>query len=232
LNSYFRKYLILSIFGALFILAFALLVPADNAQVGNNEKNILGLVFIICCTIGITLAVKPDWLRSKIGRSFQSTSKQNAKVKNIEHKGHHPDCRRFLDHTIMLGERTVCAGCLGLAVGSMISIIITILYIEATIVFPRSSLFIMIIAGLFFIALNYTESVLVERMVLVHISFNLILPLGFLLITIGIFELYGELIFGLIVILISILWLDTRIQISEWTHNKICFSCTNKCVEN
>jgi hypothetical protein len=222
----------LSIIGAVLILALVLLVPSKNIQIGSSDKIVVGLMFIACCMIGITLAVKPNWIRNTAADKFGDLSYQKQSGKKIGRKGHHPDCLRFGDHTVFWKEKALCAGCLGLALGSVIAIIITIIYIEVPIIFSRPTLYIMIFTGLFLIALNYLESIMIQRMVVIHVMFNMILPLSFLLIIIGVFELTGEMIFGLIVILITILWLDTRIQLSDLVHKKICFNCNKKCAES
>jgi hypothetical protein len=62
-----------------------------------------------------------------------------------------------------------------------------------------------------------------------HILSNIALPIGFLVEVIGITSSSEDVILGLLGILICFLWLDTRIQISDWKHAKACGTCDRSC---
>jgi hypothetical protein len=58
---------------------------------------------------------------------------------------------------------------------------------------------------------------------------NAILPVGFVLVTVGAAESTGKVAIGLLAVLISFLWLETRIHISDWKHAEICRKCGREC---
>ena len=79
------------------------------------------------------------------------------------------------------------------------------------------------------IFLAYIEIVFPEKYMIFHIVSNVILVLGFIMVTISIFEIKGDKIYGVLGIIISVLWLDTRIQLSNYLHSSICSDCVKKC---
>jgi hypothetical protein len=55
------------------------------------------------------------------------------------------------------------------------------------------------------------------------------LVIGFLLVTLGTASATSTILLGLVAILICYLWLDTRIQISDWRNALVCHSCGQTC---
>jgi hypothetical protein len=87
----------------------------------------------------------------------------------------------------------------------------------------------MLVIGLILILINYLEVSIFHRTVFLHLISNGLLILGFLFVTISILEKTTELNYGIIAIIFSLLWLDTRIQLSQLTHRRICQSCRSDC---
>jgi hypothetical protein len=83
--------------------------------------------------------------------------------------------------------------------------------------------------GLIIIGLAYVEIMLPIRHAVVHIISNIFLVLSFFLVTISIFETTGNKVYGILSVIISFLFLDTRIQLSNWQHARICESCSETC---
>ena len=126
-------------------------------------------------------------------------------------------------------NKTLCAGCLGLSIGAIISIILAIIYIVTIRKEPISGFYYVVFIGLIIIGLTYAEIMLPLRHAIVHVISNIFLVLSFLLITVSIFEITGNKIYGTISVIISFLWLDTRIQLSNWKHTMICEHCNETC---
>ena len=222
------KYLIFSFFAAFFIILFAVF---DNSKLSNldfNDKLLVGFLFIICCIFGISLTFYPGWYKRIIIKDIKS---DKIKISNdkIKRKGHHPDCVRFYNHTIKFKNNTFCAGCFGLAIGFFISISLMILYLFFINNFSKTFFYILLTIGFIIILILYLEIVINKRNKTVHIALNVFFVLSFFMITVSIFEITNKISYALISILLSFLWLDTRIQLSNRKHRLICANCDKSC---
>jgi len=184
-----------------------------------STKLVVGGAFIISCMLGIYAAVKPDWY-PKGGDGQQS------QIKMI---GHHPDCEEFNNHVIKIKNTILCPGCYGLAFGSVISILLMSCYIVFPIEIQQIHLYVLVILGMFLIVLNYVEITIPARIAYFHLISNIFLVISFFLIILGILHLTGNMIYGLLAVLISYLWLDTRVQLSVWRHSQVCQNCNESC---
>ena len=219
-------YLILSIAAGFLILLLAFFSsPNTNVTTFYDRLLIVGIATIGCLS-GVSLAFRPGWYRKPLHR----THINNTNTKKIRNRiGHHPDCNRFRSHTITINNKKICSGCLGLALGAVIAIILMIGYLFADIPKSIGIFYIFIISGLVIICFVYIEIILTKRSTIIHIVSNIFLMLSFLLLTIGIFEITGNRMYGIITVILSFLWLDTRIQLSKWNHSLICDNCKETC---
>jgi len=222
-------YLILSITAAFLLLILAFFSPSNVNSIELYDKLFISGLFIIICIFGISLAFYPGWYRRITNFGNYNKQKQQTKKAVRKREGHHPDCNEFKNHSIKIKNKILCAGCLGLAIGSAISIFLMILYIF--IENNQSSTIFQIIAflGLIMIFFTFVEIMFPLSNAVGHVVSNIILVIGFLLITISIFEITGNKIYGAITVLFSFLWLDTRIHLSNWRHTLICNNCDENC---
>ena len=222
------SYIILSMIGAVLIIVVLSFNPSDEGNIGFLDRLFVGGAFILCCLFGLSLALRPNWVRR-----IRKQNRDNVHVPESQEiksrKGHHPDCRGFEGHTLEFNNKTLCAGCTGLALGSMISILLTILFMGLSIDLSNSVLYIFVILGLIFIAFTFIEIVILKRTAFAHVMGNILLVIGFFLIIIGIFQLTGSSGYGILAVIFSFLWLDTRIQLSTWRHTVICENCAESC---
>lgn len=226
-KNYVFYYLILSIAAALLTILITLFIPFNINTVGWYDKLFLSVIIIIGCLYGCTLAFHPSWLKKY--KKTKEPTKINQKTTKRKREGHHPDCKKFENHTILINEKKICTGCLGLSLGCITAIILVIIYLNFDIIWSSVILHFFIFVGLVMIFLSYIETILPRKNKVFHIISNITLVLGFLLVTIGIFQITGNKIYGLIGIILSVLWLDTRIQLSNWRHSLICSTCIEKC---
>jgi hypothetical membrane protein len=89
--------------------------------------------------------------------------------------------------------------------------------------------YLLIFLGLILIAFNFIEIMLPDRHKVIHVFSNIFIIVGFLLIVIGVFEITGSRTYAIISIIFSVLWLYTRIQLSNRRHSMICSKCKEKC---
>ncbi len=222
-------YVILSTIGAMLLIVIPLFSASNINAIHIFDKLIVGGAFISSCILGISFAIKPNWIGRFIKRGRHDENEQQSHMKTRKRQGHHPDCEKFKSHVIKTKNKVICASCSGLAVGSLISIFLMATYIFIPSEIPLTILYIFIILGLIIIILNYIEIVIPTRNARIHVIFNALLVISFFLIIIGIFELTGSIIYGIFGVIISFLWLDTRILLSKWRHSEICKSCSETC---
>ncbi|MCJ7696425.1 MAG: hypothetical protein MUO40_13510, partial [Anaerolineaceae bacterium] len=151
-------YLIFSIIGAALLIVASVFGHSDQNIVNMSDKLVVGGAFIISCMLGIYAAVKPDWIYPKGGDGQQ--------IKMI---GHHPDCEAFNNHVIKIKNTILCPGCYGLAMGSVISILLMSGYIVFPIEIQQINLYVLVILGMLLIVLNYVEIIIPARIAYIHL---------------------------------------------------------------
>ena len=221
-------HLSLSFFAAVFILILAFYGSLDNISISFYDRMLVVGFFIIICIFGVSLSFFPGWYKRFIKNKDQGSKSQKFQKKPRKRKGHHPDCDSFISHVIKLNNKTYCAGCFGLAIGSVLSIFLGIIYL-----FYFDKLFFnfnyLIFVGLILTFLGFLETIKSIKNAIIHIVANVFLIIGFFLIVIGMFEITGNMIYMVICIIFSFLFLDTRVQMSRFNHNMICNNCKEKC---
>lgn len=224
-----KSYVLLSIMGAVLILLILLMNTSDPPTIHKFNKLFIGGIFISSSLFGLSLALRPNWIRRIMKRSSRNLNHRIHQMKTRKRQGHHPDCKHFKSHTITLNYRTLCAGCTGLALGSTLSIFLTLIYLIFFDELPQNIIFLFTVIGMLLIAIAYVEIPLPKRRPSVHMMSNIILVLGFLFVIVGVFQVTGNIMYGIFAVAISVLWLDTRIQLSNWRHTLICKYCNNSC---
>ncbi len=86
-----------------------------------------------------------------------------------------------------------------------------------------------VLLGIILIVVAFGEIALPMRNALLHAAFNVFLVIGFSFVVIGVFHSTGDATSGLLAIVVSFLWLDARIHLSNWRHAKICENCSEAC---
>ena len=225
-KNYVFTYLILSVFAAFLVLIIVFIGPQNINSVEWWDRLLISGIITGGLLLGILSAFSPGWYKKYFHTEKHDFQTQRT---NRKRRGHHPNCTHFQYHTIQIKNKTNCLGCLGLSLGCAISIFILIVYVNISMKWFSSTLINLALIGIILIFFSYAETVHHRRYKIIHILSNVLLVLGFLLITISVFEITGKIIYGLIVIILSILWLDTRIQLSSWRHRNICSNCIEDC---
>jgi uncharacterized membrane protein len=222
-------YLSLSVIGATILLVIPFFGPWDNENKIFFDYLIVAGAFITSCLLGLSFAIRPNWIKRTIEtRKGNGNANPSENIK-ITRLGHHPDCEGFEDHVIKMQKRTICSGCTGLAVGSIVSIIFMILYLIIQPKFQTNVIIFLFILGFIFICLNYLNVVSPLKNSFSHLFSNVLLIMGFFLIVIFTLEITGNTTMAILAVIISFLWLDTRIKISKWRHKTTCKVCLKSC---
>ena len=191
-----------------------------------SERVVVGSVFIAFCVLGIVSSLKLIHLgRQKPAARMPATREGHERRKRV---GHHPDCDSFETHVIPIGTKKVCGGCLGLALGSSAAIVFMTYYLFGVMVAPAQGPWLVLFAVIL-VLIAFVESAMHSRLGKVHVLANALLVIGFFLMTIGVSSATGSGVAGLFTIMICLLYMDTRIRISEWNHANICQKCGRPC---
>ena len=225
------SYVSLSLIG-LVILAVATYTSPTSTIIFNPQKQLTGSIFTAICLLGIIAGVVPS--RCSRTPHFSYRKKANKQEQNDRETmiawfvGHHPACGNFSAHILRLGSKTYCAGCTGLVLGAIISLIGILSYSfldfnvgeNAVLIFWVG--FIAVACGL----LQY--HILDGNRGAVHFFFNVTFVLGAFLLQVGINEITGNFIVGFYLFTLIIYWIITRIMTSQLEHEKVCSTCSLK----
>ena len=221
-------YLLLSIIAVILILIMVVFKPITSNTNFFGDKLLVVGIFFTSCIFGISLAIYPNWWRKNKRNTNHIPNLKRVKTSR-SFQGHHPDCSMFKNHIINIKNKSYCAGCLGLIIGALASILLIILYLILPFKFSINFYYILLILGIIILIFIYGEISFLKRNIFLHIPLNSILILSFLTITISVLEITKNSIYAIFTILLCFLWLDTRIHISNKKHQSICDSCNYDC---
>lgn len=222
-------FLILSAIAACLLLTVAHFAHSQRGHVEESERLAVGGIFIAGCALCISTAIYPNWLRQSWRHLVRKHAETGQEMLVRRYVAHHPDCDSFQSHRIAFGGIEFCSGCFGLMIGSAVSMAMMTVYLflKPSFTDVRSSLAIAV--GLSILSFIYLVSLLQRRGPLVNTAANTCMVPGLFLLTIGMLEITGNLYAGLLAVLFSFLWVDTRIQISQWRHSMTCKLCPSLC---
>lgn len=215
-----------SLFGSLIILLIVA-YPPMTMQDYFWRKPFIGSIFFLICAGGSLLAATPrNCSMAHETRTIRTLMDSDVKTGfPVTSEGHHPNCGRFSAHTIRFRGTSYCAACTGLLIGSVAAMILTALY--------------------FFFGLN-SESVSCPAIVVGQLGLgsgliqfklgswtrsaaNLLFVIGGSFMLIGADQLVGSVFVGIYVTGLIVLWILTRVMISQWDHHRICVICGFSC---
>lgn len=248
----FTKYNFFLIFcsfsGFFFLLAIYLWSPPSPTYYDVQEPIIL-LAFVVICIMGMIAATNPRICQNLM----QFQHKQNKKINkpslngpinsfnrpisshnrfksisnipniNIRFEGHHPDCDQFEKHIIHFNGKKYCPGCTGLFFGALIAVMGCLIYYYVGLPLIYAQTFFWIGAGLVFVSLFSIIFINLENK-LKFIS-NLALVVGSFFIMVGILKTKNNLFMELYFIILIIIWIITRIEVSLYYHESVCINC-------
>jgi hypothetical protein len=139
-------------------------------------------------------------------------------------------CGRFDDHIVEWGGRARCAGCTGLLAGAGIGSALTVVYVLYPSVLSGAGGPTLVLTGMALVALDLAVAGTGGAGAWAGLALNALMAVGFALVAIGLLELTGRPDWGLIGVILSALWMDTRIQVSRWNHAAVCSACPRECV--
>jgi len=220
---------------ALIGLSFIALMTFNNRIPGTDDpwrKALTGSIFASICISGTLFALFPSkclqmfHFRPQNGDETSNKSEAaSINGKNLRFRGHHPSCGNFWSHTFEIGNETFCAGCFGLALGGILSLVGTILYFFADIP-PIGGYLFVFWAGFVGVACGLLQYHLFRYGgSLTHAFVNIIFVLGAFLLLVGADGLTRSLQTAIYILTLNVFWIYTRIELSRWNHGAICSKC-------
>jgi len=220
-NNQLVKYIILSIFALALIFLIGFI--GQSKVITFIDKLIVGIIFILSLILGISFAIKPGWYKIQKSKEKSELKKESSNG----FKGHHPNCKNFSSHTIIIKNKTYCSGCLGLIIGSAFTIFLIVLYLLFDL--PLINFHIFLLIGILLILGLFVIIIFFKKNPIIRILSNSIFVFSFFIIVISILEITGSYTYGLLTGLFCFLLVDTRIQMSKWSHANECKNCEKDC---
>jgi hypothetical protein len=225
-NLILRFMIVCSLLGSFIILLMAVYPPATMRDYF-WRKPFVGSVFFLICAVGSLVAVSPASCSATHKMQMVETSKDSG-VKTgspVSSEGHHPDCGRFSGHTIQFRGISYCAACTGLLIGGVMAMILTVLYfffgVSAELIgFPA------LLAGQLGLVLGLVQF---KFRGWTRVSANVLFALGSCLMLIGVDQLVRSVFVDVYLTGLIIVWIMTRVMISQWDHYRICLRCGFYC---
>ena len=231
---------IISLIGV--ILASILLFYTPVSQDLSWRRPIVSSIYALICILGAIAVFFPKncsrIIRSKRWETTPTTPHKTPQIDKMRTTsflgfklthGHHPNCEGFSDHEFQIGRKTYCAGCIGLLIGASISLVTVSAYFISQVQLDKVAIhlvgfgFITVLAGLM-------TPIFIAGRSAVRLAANTFLILGMSSILVGADTLLHNIQIDLYLIALDILWLTTRISLSQLNHERICADCTQKCV--
>jgi hypothetical protein len=225
-NDALRWYVVLSVAAALLLALFAWTESRRGLELAAADRLLLGGVLAACCLFGVARSVRPGAFKILEVRRSASTVRTNGCRPRV---GHHPDCERFAAHRVTIGGTARCAGCIGLAIGSVMGLGLAAAYLIGAASISADLAKWMLVLGIVMVTIAVIETAWPRRSGGMHVVTNLLMPIGFVATTIAATELSASVYVGLMAVLFSFLWLDTRIVASKTVHARTCSLCPLGC---
>jgi len=214
--------LVLSAVGMILVL-----IALENGLFPVTQQNPVHLIiFVSICVLGAVATLFPRRCSPEIQVTGDLHASRYTDVLGIRViHGHHSDCKALSNHEILLGEKRICAGCLGLLAGSFIAVILTATQAIQRMPIPLQFGYL----GLAFVAAGIVYSVVIPGSPpFLRTVLNAFLVTGFALVYLVLTSVRD---LGLMGISLSIFWMYTRIRLSRWSHERLCTGCDEPCNE-
>ncbi len=238
-SRYYITYMLTVSFLAIF---FVILIPFTYRPTSEYilvRMPLVGSIFITICILGILAIFSPRKCSNIIHLRIRAETNLQTEEENpyqatlgilkfkITH-GHHPQCSKFLDHEFKSGKRSFCAGCTGLLIGTIASLIGSIGYFFYGWSLQGQSF--LVALGIIGVILGLLQFQLFRPQKNYHrIIFNTYFVFGMFLILIGNDSIAQSFQIDLFLILIFLFWMATRIFLSKYNHDNICIACGFMC---
>ena len=220
-----------SIFGLLLSNFFVYYTSLEDAFAYRNLM--IGSAFGAVCVWGIFVALFPD-SRHAIAQFWKGKrhSRPNSTLHGTTFRAHHPSCDNYSTHILSIGNKKFCATCYGLIVGAIFALFGTSLYFFGGVCTGDPSILVLI--GGAAVSLGLLQSAFPEFSCgLTRFLASNLFVVGAFLMLISIDGAVKNTSVDLFFIALNILWIQTKINLSQRDHIRICSNCsTESCGNN
>jgi len=211
--------LFISFFGISLMMLLAFFPPVAHMDFV-WRKTLVGSIFGIICVLGVVAAFFPRQCTDIF--NFGKGREHALHGYFSKAGGHHPSCESFSPHVFRIGGRRFCVACAGLTLGGFLALVGTFLYLFGDWHVQQNNVMV-VLTGLLGVGLGLFQFKARQR--LLRLFLNVFFVLGSFLVLVGIDGLTQSVFADLFLVLLIVFWLFTRIAISQWDHERICYAC-------
>jgi hypothetical protein len=187
-------------------------------------------IFVILCVLGAIVGIYPS-ICSFRNHAINDTSIFNLNVSKSpknEFKGHHPDCVDFSSHILHFREKTYCAGCTGLVIGAILSLLGSIFYLLVGLKVEVTTLPIFFWLGFLYVTCGLLQYLLAVKNNIVHLLLNILFVYGSFSLLIAVNEVTNNFLLSIYFLILVVYLIITRITLSGLEHKRICDNCSSE----
>jgi len=216
-----------SFFGLALSLVFVVTSPKfqDDSAL---RKPAVGVALDVICVLGIFAVLYPESCAGIVGLKRRGTTVHSfSGARGRVLRGHHAPCKPYSTHVMHVGKRAFCATCSGLLVGAVIVIVCTGLFFFGNLRVGEKP-FVPVLVGVAGVMAGLLYPVVPVRFQNGFTRFfaGVLLALGSFLIVAGVEEAAGSFSLDFFFVALSLLWLATKMSLSQWEHRRICARCS------
>ncbi len=216
-----------SFFGLALSLVFVVTSPKfqDDSAL---RKPAVGVALDVICVLGIFAVLYPESCAGIVGLKRRGTTMHSfSGARGRVLRGHHAPCKPYSTHVMHVGKRAFCATCSGLLGGAVIVIVCTGLFFFGNLHVGEKP-FVPVLVGVAGVMAGLLYPVVPVRFQNGFTRFfaGVLLALGSFLIVAGVEEAAGSFSLDFFFVALSLLWLATKMSLSQWEHRRICARCS------
>jgi RsiW-degrading membrane proteinase PrsW (M82 family) len=216
-----------SFFGLILAVVFVVNPPEAQDDFA-LRKPVAGSALAVVCVLGIFAALYPTSCAGIVGLKEQDKTVHSFhKVRVKVLRGHHATCKPYSTHVVKIGNKIFCASCSGLLVGAVIVLVCVGLFFFLNLRIGEKP-FVPVLVGVVgvVIALLYPVVPVKFQNGFTRFFAGVLLAVGSFLIVAGVEEAAKSLSVDLFFVALSVLWLATKMSLSQWEHRRICARCS------
>jgi hypothetical protein len=209
-----------------FLSTFFVFYPLTQESGFAYRKLVAGTAFTILCVSGIFASLFPSSCSAiPKFKKHNKQEKSDATLHKTTSQAHHPPCNNYSAHILIIGKTKLCATCSGLMVGATFALFGTGLYFFGN--YSLRDPFLLFPLGAAGVALGLTQSALPKYSNgIVRFIASILFVVGTFLMLVGLDNAAKNISIDLFFVAISLLWILTKIALSERDHQRTCSNCT------
>jgi hypothetical protein len=202
-----------------------LLQPNLQADTTPLRRPLVSAVFSAICVLGIVAVFYPGKCRMMFKKPNISAIGVKPSASIVQLSGHHPDCEKFDSNRIKVGSLVFCAGCSGLLIGAIASMVAVVLFSLGFFGSETGSLWILV-AGEVLMLLGLAQ---IKTGDYLKMAVNALFVVGSLLSLVAADLAAMSFLVDAYVLGLTAYMLWLRILLSEWKNKRKCLAC-GRCI--